>query len=873
MDKDTSYTAHVPTEPDPTSAGAVPPRTAFGRFKIVSFLGKGGMGTVYLAEEEGLARRVALKVLPDTADPVAIGRFRREAQAVANLSHPRIAQVLTFGEDNGTLYYAMEYVEGKSLRGVMDTERLDFARAAKIAREMAEAVGHAHGRGVIHRDIKPANVLMDRDGRAKVVDFGLARVTTERSLTTTGELLGTPKYMSPEQADGQGGLGPATDIYSIGVTLFEMVALRPPFDEDDPARLLVRIVMDEAPRPSELRAGIPRDLETVIMKCLEKEPSGRYASAQDLADDLGRFLAGDPVVARPIGALVRLGRRARKHRATLAVVASVLLLASAVLGVQIHRAAGERARFEARQKAQNDLDQASARANRARESYYRFGGDLGPFRREMESCADQALLALNADPAWSSPVSAAGDFYREAGLTRRARDAYARALQLDPGDPVAHLGLAEAEIATAAGALVGLELGAAGSSELMHHNMDEARKHLDAIREAGRLPPGLSERLPGLTLLASREPDSAKKQAQCAEAARMFEAASETSPSRGAMCLWAAIAWGGAFQPEKCAQWAEKASQHMPRDSMALIVRGMAEERAGRREAATPIYSKVIEVDNLQPLAYYRRAMSRYHFLKMIVENQTDEADQARAYADFTAAVPQIEADLARAFELDPSPLLLPGRAEFHYIRGFHQYRVGPTCDVTLFDAAIEDYTRILQIIGESHQLRDHVGGACYFSAMASEKYGKGSLQERLPGMEKSLTASAEHFRALDQVTGPSLKLAAYRARSLAHLARLRKLAGKIGEAEAVKEWESLLVFLAEAEKAMVADAARKKQPPDYSSAVLFPKLRALLLTWVGRKPEAIAWLKALLDDPATVQSWRDFIPSVLAEIESVKPP
>ncbi|MBI2920812.1 MAG: protein kinase [Planctomycetes bacterium] len=863
----------MPTDPDPTATGVTPPRTAFGRFKIVSFLGKGGMGTVYLAEEEGLGRRVALKVLPETADPVAVGRFRREAQAVANLAHPRIAQVLTFGEDNGTLYYAMEYVEGKSLRGVMDTERLEFPRAAKIAREIAEALAHAHERGVIHRDIKPANVLIDRDGRVKVVDFGLARVTTERSLTTTGELLGTPKYMSPEQADGQGGLGPATDVYSIGATLFEMVALHPPFDEDDPARLLVRIVLDEPPRPGELRAGIPRDLETVIMKCLEKEPASRYATAQHLADDLGRFLAGDPVVARPIGALTRLWRRARKYRATLAIVAAVLLLASAALGVQIFRAARDRARFEARQDAQTVLDQAGTRANRARESFYRFGGNLDGFRREMESCAAQALLALNADPDWSSPVSAAGDFYREAGLARPARDAYARALQLDPGDPAAHLGLAEASIADAAGPLVGLELGAAGASEMMQHSMDEARKHLDAIREAGRLPPGLSDRLAGLMLLAAPERDSLRKQAQCAQAARLFEMASETSQSPGAMCLWAAIAWGGAAQPENCSRWAEKAARLMPRDSLALIVRGMAEERSGRREAATPIYQQVIEVDKLQPLAYYRRAMSRYHVLKMALENETDEAGAERAYRRFTDAVPEIEADLARTFELDPSPLYLPGRAEFRFMRGFYQYGAGPTCDVTLFDAAIEDYSSIMAVIGESYHLRDHVGGACFFSAMAREKYGTGTLADRLPGIEKSLTASAEHFRILDEATGPSLKLAAYRARSLAHLVRLRKLAGRIGQAEAFREWEQILSTLVEAEKNVRADAERRKTSPDINSAVTLPRLRAFILTWLGRRPEAVAWLNSLLADPSTPDSWRNIIPAVLSDIEKEKSP
>jgi serine/threonine protein kinase len=342
--------------------------TRLGEYRIIREVGRGGMGVVYEAEQLSLGRRVALKVLPSTAstDPRQRQRFQVEAQAAALLHHEHIVPVFGIGCDRGVHYYAMQFIEGRPLtavisglhsvshaerRAVPTTVTCQSARgpsaaqtptsktvgssaisrthcvySARLGLQAALALEHAHEIGVIHRDIKPSNLLIDAREHLWIADFGLARLPHEdHDLTRTGDLVGTLRYMSPEQVRGERGVVDArTDIYALGVTLYELVTLRPAFDASDRNDLLRRIVDHEPPRPRRLNASIPRDLETVILKAMEKEPSARYSSARELANDLRRFLECQPVAARRPSLVDRAVKWSRRHRA--AVVASIIAL-------------------------------------------------------------------------------------------------------------------------------------------------------------------------------------------------------------------------------------------------------------------------------------------------------------------------------------------------------------------------------------------------------------------------------------------------------------------------------------------------------------------------------------------------------------------
>jgi hypothetical protein len=298
-------------------------------YQIMQEVGRGGMGIVYEAEQRSLHRRVALKVLSlgATLDPRHLQRFKNEAQAAAQLQHPNIVPVFAVGCEQGVHYYAMRFIEGKPLSALIAQRRAssEEGRAAPLephVREVAwmgvqaaEALEHAHQQGVIHRDVKPANLLRDDQGQLWVTDFGLARWPADDALTMSGDLLGTLRYMSPEQASARRGLvDHRTDVYSLGATLYELLTLRPVCGGSDHQELLHQILHDEPLPPRRLCKEIPRDLETILLKALGKQVEERYATAQELADDLRRFLDGRPVLARRPALWERAGKWARRHR-------------------------------------------------------------------------------------------------------------------------------------------------------------------------------------------------------------------------------------------------------------------------------------------------------------------------------------------------------------------------------------------------------------------------------------------------------------------------------------------------------------------------------------------------------------------------------
>ncbi|MFO0954539.1 MAG: serine/threonine-protein kinase [Isosphaeraceae bacterium] len=388
---------------------AIMPSTLLGDYRIVREVGRGGMGVVFEAQQLSLGRKVALKVLPFAAslDPRQRQRFQLEAQAAAHLHHPHIVPVFAVGRDRGIHYYAMQFIDGRTLSSLVreirrataetsatgpggpraeilhaartpsgnlsDTENpsvgseaptkpsgsnsgrreADYFRAvARIGKQAALALDHAHGLGVIHRDVKPGNLMLDAEGDLWVTDFGLARFLDEPGVTRTGDLLGTLAYMSPEQALGRREADHRGDLYSLGATLDELLTLRPPFEGRDRQELLRKIAHEDPVHPRRIDPTVPLDLETIVLKSMEKEASARYPSARELADELDRFLSDEPIRARRPGPIEHLAKWSRRHRTAVVTASTVLMLAMAVGTVLM---IGERQRTE---KARQDLRQS-----------------------------------------------------------------------------------------------------------------------------------------------------------------------------------------------------------------------------------------------------------------------------------------------------------------------------------------------------------------------------------------------------------------------------------------------------------------------------------------------------------------------------------
>ena len=304
--KEQFASSHGSTSRDSTSPdgdkGEDRPWPAVPGFQILAEIGLGGMGIVYRAHQSRLNRIVALKMLlgGPAASQRAIARFRAEAAAIAHLQHPNIVQIFDIIEHEGQLLLSLEYVPGGNLAKRIAGKPQPSKQAAEVVRQLAVAMKFAHERGIVHRDLKPSNILLTDDGVPKITDFGLAkRLDTDTSTTKTGTVLGTPDYMAPEQAEGRvREIGPATDIYALGAILYEMLTGQAPFRDEAVVRVLDAVRFKKPRLPRELVPETPTDLEQICLKCLEKSPSQRYASAGDLADDLARFLNGEPVGAR-----------------------------------------------------------------------------------------------------------------------------------------------------------------------------------------------------------------------------------------------------------------------------------------------------------------------------------------------------------------------------------------------------------------------------------------------------------------------------------------------------------------------------------------------------------------------------------------------
>jgi tetratricopeptide (TPR) repeat protein len=389
---------------------------SFGDYELLAEIGRGGMGIVYKARQGSLGRVVALKMLRGGNRALAadVHRFRVEAEAAAGLDHPHIVPIYEIGTLEGQAYFSMKLLSGGNLANAAVRDQKPGLgkearrRAAQWVATTARAVHHAHRRGILHRDLKPSNILLDAEGRPHVTDFGLAkRVEVDSSLTESGVLVGTPSYMAPEQATGKkGAITTATDIYGLGAVLYALIAGQPPFRGDTVLETLEQIKQREPEPPTKSKQQVDQDLQTICLKCLEREPERRYGSAEALADDLERWLAGEPIRARPISRAARLWRWCRRNRvlagltATLAVIVPVAIAGLAITTSLIWQEK-KQTEFE-KEQTKNALAEAQANYTLAEAQRRRAETNF----REAYWTIEELLWAFGPDQH-SQPMSAA----------------------------------------------------------------------------------------------------------------------------------------------------------------------------------------------------------------------------------------------------------------------------------------------------------------------------------------------------------------------------------------------------------------------------------------------------------------------------------
>jgi eukaryotic-like serine/threonine-protein kinase len=472
---DGAATSEIPVPPppdEPHDDGALPTIPGYELFREI---GRGGMGVVFLARQLGLGRDVALKLIRrDVSGRRANVRFLAEAESVAAIDHAHVVRVYEFGEAEGRPYLAFEYLPGGTLADRLRGGALPVRTAAELMEKIALGVAAAHDRGIVHRDLKPGNVLFDAAGEPKVADFGLAKRDDMKDLTKTGVVFGTPAYMSPEQARGEArSVGPPSDVYSLGVILYECLTGRLPFVASDTWEMLRQMMTQPPVRPGRQAKGIPRDLETVCLKCLEKDGHKRYRGAAELADDLARFREGRPILARPVGTAGKLAMAARRNPVGAPfAVAAIGAAAAAVAGVVAHNSrlqvalvatAAERDRADAnyrhaREAVRGMLSRLRGRRYadipRVKELHAAQAEDALEYFRAVTLLRDDPDPAVRADAALAELEAAKlclaiGRKTEAIEYAERAEEGFSRAIDRDPVNPSFRVGWADANVTVA----------------------------------------------------------------------------------------------------------------------------------------------------------------------------------------------------------------------------------------------------------------------------------------------------------------------------------------------------------------------------------------------------------------------------------------
>ena len=716
-------------EGSPAATANLPPPTGgeFGKYVLTDRLGKGGMGEVWKAVDTELKRTVALKFL-QSEDSMEVARFKREAHLAASLSHAHIGAIFEVGQIDGRHFLAMQYVPGRTLEKFPKEDRRQLVR---LIRDASRAVDHAHRNGVIHRDIKPANLMVEEvhdDCRVVVLDFGIARaIEGGEKLSMTGDIVGTPAYMSPEQAKGQE-LDERADVYSLGATLYEILTGQAPFEGGNMYDLLKKVEEEEPLAPRRLNPGIAHDLETIVLKCLEKNRLRRYGSAKELADDLDRFLEGEAVHAKRANTIYRLRIKLAKRKAVVATagIAAVLLMAGLGWWLRVGRphseylrclAEGRKLWEEARMAAITGANPAEIRkkARTARES---FEGALRARPDAVAHLMKGRCLALE-------------------GEENGAQAAYEQALELDAEYAEARVELAKSlllnYVASRGMPLMGNMSGSPtpyfGALASERPEERQWRERAERLLNQGETAPTQRQLLKGLIAMGKPDYAGAAKglaaytkeerwdaqalmlEAMCRYYLREFEdAISALDRSLMLVPRSEGFRWRGLIKEAKglydeaIADYT-KATELDPKHSRAFANRGIAKQAKGLLDKAIEDYSKAIELDPKSALAYTNRGNGKW------AQGLLDEA-----IADYTKAI-----------EFDPA-----------YASAYHNRAMAKQTQ-GLHDEAIADFTKAID-----HGLKT----AWAYLNRGNSMQLKGRLDEAITDYAKAIELDSKYAQA-----------------------------------------------------------------------------------------------------------------------------
>lgn len=604
------------------------PHSKIGPYLLEARLGDGATASVYRALDPRLQRRVAIKVLHAELlfSTQARLRFEREAQAAARLKHPHLVQVHGIEEHDGVTVLVMEYIEGTPLH----LASLDLRRSVELVRTVAEAVDAAHRQGVIHRDLKPGNILLDPAGAPHVVDFGLAHVSdASTKLTRTGSQLGTPIYMAPEQVAGDPSkIDARTDVYALGVILYELLTGAPPFTGATHAELYAKIQRDDPARPSSVRPGIPRDLETVTLQCLEKPPQRRYGSARALAEDLGRWLAGEPIRAHPPSAAHRLRKWIARRRALVLAAAAALavaIVAAAVFVPSWRRQSRELERARKREESLRELGELRSQALRVREWVRQPFRSSAEIRAELERALRDVSAHVERNPGEPQGYYVRGQVRFWLGDLERADADLGEAVRLQPRFGPGWVLLARVRVERYSRAMYCRPEERAEKERAARPLLESA---VEALRRAAdRSPEGW-----GL----ARTPDDAATEAlvagmsesllhgRHAEARAILEQAHAAAPSED-LCVWLGLLSDDGAGKRR---WYDEAIRIAPHFAEAYLNRGVLRLLLGDSAGAKSDFTEAIRVDPSRAEGPLLRAVARHKL-----------ADYAGCVEDSTEAI------------------------------------------------------------------------------------------------------------------------------------------------------------------------------------------------------------------------------------------